>query len=393
MPTFRFKQSRPVISSQIDELNAFAQAKLDKLAAKDLKRGLVPTTRGVGCSVVRDGEAAISFCDNDYLGLSQNPRVVAAAGAAAIRHGAGAGASRLVSGDSPLNHELESMIAQIKGAEACRVFGSGYMANLGAVPCLVGGKDLIVMDELSHACMRAAAQLSGAEVRMFKHNDVADARAQLANGSEDGRILLMTETVFSMDGDLAPLQELQALCEEFGAWMMTDDAHGFGVIKQENPALIQMGTLSKAVGVYGGYVCGPAAFVELMISRARTLVFTTGLPPQVLGAAVEAVSIIRDDTQLAKDVMSKTTAFTNALGLPKPSSTIVPILLGEASVALDVQAKLLEDGFHVSAIRPPTVPEGSSRLRVAFSAAHELDDVLALAESLKKHLPKDVLEK
>ncbi|ACT58263.1 aminotransferase class I/II-fold pyridoxal phosphate-dependent enzyme [Hirschia baltica] len=381
----------PVISRQVDELNAFAQAKLDKLHAKDLKRGLIPTSRGVGGAIVRDGIPAISFCDNDYLGLSQNTRVVAAAGAAAIRYGAGAGASRLVSGDSPLNHELETLLAKMKGLEACRVFGSGYMANLGAIPCLVGKSDVVVMDELSHACMRAGAQLSGAEIRTFKHNDVEDARQKLHNISADSRILLMTETVFSMDGDLAPLKELQALCEEYGAWLMTDDAHGFGVIKQNNPALIQMGTLSKAVGVYGGYVCGPAAFIELMISRARTFVFTTGLPPQVLGAALEAVNIINEDTHLAKNVMAKTTAFTDALGLPKPTSTIVPILLGEASIALKVQAKLLEDGFHVSAIRPPTVPDGSSRLRIAFSASHELDDVLALANSLKKHLPKDVL--
>lgn len=382
---------RPAISRQVDELNAFAQAKLDKLQAKDLKRGLDPTSRGVGGAIVRNGRPAISFCDNDYLGLSQNPRVVAAAGAAAIRFGAGAGASRLVSGDSPLNHELETQIAQMKGLEACRVFGSGYMANLGAIPVLVGKSDVVVMDELSHACMRAGAQLSGAEIRIFKHNDLNDARKKLENISSESQILLMTETVFSMDGDLAPLAELQALCEEFGAWMLTDDAHGFGVIKQDNPALIQMGTLSKAVGVYGGYVCGPAAFIELLISRARTFVFTTGLPPQVLGAALESVSIIKNDTQLAKDVMGKTKVFTDALGLPEPTSTIVPILLGEARAALDVQAKLLEDGFHVSAIRPPTVPEGSSRLRIAFSAAHELDDILSLAESLKKHLPTDVL--
>ncbi|MFC7291777.1 aminotransferase class I/II-fold pyridoxal phosphate-dependent enzyme [Hirschia litorea] len=378
-------------SRQVDELNAFAQAKLDNLQAKDLKRGLDPTSRGVGGAIVRNGKASISFCDNDYLGLSQNPRVVAAAGAAAIRYGAGASASRLVSGDSPLNHELETMIARMKGLEACRVFGSGYMANMGTIPVLVGKSDVVVMDELSHACMHAGAQLSGAEVRLFKHNDVSDARLQMQSLPAGARVLLLTETVFSMDGDLAPLQELQALCEEFGAWMMTDDAHGFGVIKQDNPALIQMGTLSKAVGVYGGYVCGPSAFIELLISRARTFVFTTGLPPQVLGAALEAVSIIDRDKQLAKSVMSKTKAFTDALGLPAPTSTIVPILLGEAKVALDVQAKLLEDGFHVSAIRPPTVPAGSSRLRIAFSAAHELDDILSLAESLKKHLPKGVL--
>ncbi len=379
------------MSSQVDELNAFAQAKLDKLQAKDLKRGLDPTSRGVGGAIVRNGSAAISFCDNDYLGLSQNPRVVAAAGAAAIRYGAGAGASRLVSGDSPLNHELETKIARMKGLEACRVFGSGYMANIGAIPVLVGKSDVVVMDELSHACMRAGAQLSGAQVRVFKHNDVEDARAKLQDLPECAQALLMTETVFSMDGDLAPLSELQSVCEEAGAWMMTDDAHGFGVIKQDNPALIQMGTLSKAVGVYGGYVCGPSAFIELLISRARSFVFTTGLPPQVLGAALEAVSIIEQDTQLAADVMSKTRAFTRGLGLDEPSSTIVPILIGEAKNAMVVQAKLLEDGFHVSAIRPPTVPEGSSRLRITFSAAHELDDIMSLVESLKKHLPTDVL--
>lgn len=380
------------MSSQIDELNAFAQAKLDKLQAKDLKRGLDPTSRGVGGAIVRNGSAAISFCDNDYLGLSQNPRVVAAAGAAAIRYGAGAGASRLVSGDSPLNHELETKIARMKGLEACRIFGSGYMANIGAIPVLVGKSDVIVMDELSHACMRAGAQLSGAQVRVFKHNDVEDARAKLQDIPEGAQALLMTETVFSMDGDLAPLSELQAVCEEAGAWMMTDDAHGFGVIKQDNPALIQMGTLSKAVGVYGGYVCGPSAFIELLISRARSFVFTTGLPPQVLGAALEAVSIIEQDTQLAADVMSKTREFTRGLGLDEPTSTIVPILIGEAKDAMEVQAKLLEDGFHVSAIRPPTVPEGSSRLRITFSAAHELDDIMSLVESLKKHLPTDVLK-
>lgn len=348
---------------------------------------MTPTARGMSGSVVRAGRPAISFCDNDYLGLSQNPRVVAAAGAAAIRHGAGAGASRLISGDSPLNHELEHLIAQTKGQPAARLFGSGYLANVGTIPVLVGPGDIVVLDELSHACMHAGATLSGADIRLFRHNDVDDAQRQLTQDRPEGsRALLLTETVFSMDGDIAPLQALFDICELSDAIMMTDDAHGFGVLDLENPAAIQMGTLSKAVGVYGGYVCAPEPFVDLLTTRARSVVFTTGLPPQVLGAAIEAVKIIAADTGLAQAVMRKTRLFTTAMGLPEPQSAIIPIIIGDERKALDLQAKLLDDGFHIAAIRPPTVPAGTARLRVSFSAANEDEDVLALAESLKRHM-------
>lgn len=379
------------ISHQNDELNAFAQAKLDKLSAQDIRRYLHPTARGVGGAILREGEEAISFCDNDYLGLSQDARVVAAAGAAAIRYGAGAAASRLVSGDSPLNHTLERLIANVKGMPACRVFGSGYLANIGTIPVLVGPSDYVLLDELSHACMHAGAQLSGAHIETFRHNDVADARAKLEAAPQGVRKLLLTETVFSMDGDLAPLHDLQSVCEANNTWMMTDDAHGFGVLKMDNPALVQMGTLSKAVGVYGGYVCATQPFIDLLISRARSFVYTTGLPPQVLGAAIEAVSIIQQDTHLGKDVMSRAALFCDLMGLPAPTSAIVPIILGDAKTALSVQEALMKDGYHISAIRPPTVPQGTSRLRIAFSAAHAEVHVRGLAESLKKHLPDSVL--
>jgi 8-amino-7-oxononanoate synthase len=249
------------------------------------------------------------------------------------------------------------------------------------------------MDELSHACMHAGAQLSGARIETFIHNDVADARRLLADKPESARALLLTETVFSMDGDQAPLVALGDVCEELGAIMMTDDAHGFGVVKQDNPAAIQMGTLSKAVGVYGGYVCAPQAFIELLISRARSLVYTTGLPPQVLGAAIEAVDIIMKDASRSEKVMKLASMFCDELGLDAPQSAIVPILLGEESVALNVQSELLKEGYHVSAIRPPTVPAGTSRLRITFSATHTAEQVKGLATSLKTHLPTKIIKK
>ncbi len=374
------------ISRQSDQLTVFANDKLAALDATQRRRKLVQTVRGMGGSVVRDGRMVVSFSDNDYLGLSQNPRVVAAAGASAIRYGAGASASRLVSGDSPLNHDLENLIASMKNMPAARVFGSGYMANIGVVPALVGKGDIVVVDALSHSCLHAGARLSGAEIRVFRHNDLSHAREQLTRDRAGGRALLVTETVFSMDGDLAPLSELFSLCEETDAWMMTDDAHGFGVIHQDNPALIQTGSLSKSAGVYGGYVCGPVALVDLLISRARSFVYSTGLPPQVLGAAIEALRIISDDDTLGQEVMARATQFAKLMGLPRPRSAIVPIIVGGEARALDLQARLLDDGFHVAAIRPPTVPEGTSRLRISFSAAHEESDVENLASSLKVHM-------
>ncbi|MBB35543.1 MAG: 8-amino-7-oxononanoate synthase [Hirschia sp.] len=374
-------------SRQTEQLNMFAQEKLDKLESLQRRRVLHPTERGMASSAMRDGHMVLSFCDNDYLGLSQHPRVIAAAGASAIRHGAGSGGSRLICGDSPLNHELESLISQIKGMEATRLFGSGYLANIALAPALVGRGDIIVMDELSHACMHAGATLSGAEIRVFRHNDVDHARSLLVDNRPEGsRALLMTETVFSMDGDLAPLEALGELCDAHDAWMMTDDAHGFGIIKQANPAPIQMGTLSKAAGVYGGYVSGPAKLMDLFITRARPFVFHTGLPPQVLGAAIESLKVMRDEPQLAQAAMNNARNFCRIVGLPDPQSTIVPVIIGGEEETMALMQKLLDAGYHVAGIRPPTVPVGTSRLRVTFSAAHEEEDVVGLAETLRSLL-------
>lgn len=367
--------------TSFERLKAHAERKLAQLEASGQRRSLTETARKAGGRAARAGRHVISFCDNDYLSLSHDPRVMQAAADAALRHGAGSGGSRLITGNHPLNSALEARLAALKGTEGARVFGSGFLANLGTIPALVGKGDTIVMDELAHACMHGGARLSGAEICLFRHNDVADAARQMRGAG--GQVLLLTETVFSMDGDAAPLAELGALAEAAGAWLMTDDAHGLGITEQDNPAQIQMGTLSKAVGGYGGYVCGPAALMDLLTSRARSFVYTTGLPPSVLAAAIMALDIIRAEPERAEKARRHAALFCARMGLPAPESVIVPIIIGPEAEAMRVSAALLERGYLVTAIRPPTVPAGTARLRVTFATGHEEADVRAFAGALR----------
>lgn len=368
--------------TSLERLKAFAEQKLARLEASGQRRQLVETAREAAGRAARAGRPVISFCDNDYLSLSHDARVIEAAASAARQYGAGAGGSRLITGNHPLNTELEARLARMKGMDGARVFGSGYLANLGAIPALVGKGDTIVMDELAHACMHAGARLSGAGIRLFRHNDVADAARLIAGAS--GQVLLLTETVFSMDGDVAPLAELGALAEATGAWLMTDDAHGLGVVDPGNPAHVQMGTLSKAAGAYGGYVCGPEALMQLLVSRARSFVYTTGLPPPVLAAAITALEIIETEPERGAAARRHARLFTDLMGLPAPQSVIVPVIIGPEAEAMRISAALLERGFLVTAIRPPTVPAGTARLRVTFATGHSEQDVRALARALQE---------
>lgn len=367
--------------SSTGSLVRYAEGRLKQLDAKGQRRSLSPTQRSPGSRAMRGARALVSFCDNDYLALSCDPRLVEAAARAAQTFGVGAGASRLISGDCPLNEELEAALARKKGTEACRVFGSGYLANIGAVPALVGRGDTIVMDELSHACMHAGARLSKAEIRIFRHNDVEHARSLLADAP--GQVLLFTETVFSMDGDLAPLDALSEICDEHDAWLMTDDAHGLGIIDRPNPAPLQMGTLSKAAGAYGGYVCAPAPVADLLTSRARSFVYTTGLPAPVLASAIEALAIMEAEPERAERALSNAALFCRLMNLPAPESVIVPVIVGDEARALSFSAALDAAGYLVTAIRPPTVPEGTSRLRFTFTAGHSTEDVEGLVQALK----------
>jgi 8-amino-7-oxononanoate synthase len=375
-------------------LTAFAETKLSSLEAQSLRRTLIPTQRLDGLWVERSGRRLLSFSCNDYLNLSHHPAVKAAAVAAIETHGVGAGASRLVTGDHPLFAELEARLAALKGAEACCVFGSGYLANAGIIPTLMREGDLILADELAHACIWSGAQLSGATVVPFRHNDMADLAAKLTSGrSNAARCLIATDGVFSMDGDLAPLDQISALAQAHDAWLLVDDAHGLGVVGEAgrgSAALfpgaridLAMGTMSKALGGYGAYVCASRPVIDLLKTRARTLVYTTGLPPANVAAALAALDVIAAEPERVAAPLARAQRFTRSLNLPAAQSAVVPIIMGEAARALDAARALEAKGFLTVAIRPPTVPAGTARLRLAFTAGHTDAQIDQLAEALR----------
>lgn len=375
-------------------LDRFAQDKLDELKRRNLHRSLTDTLREDGIWVERGGRRLLSFSCNDYLNLTQHPAIKQAAIAAIEEYGAGSGASRLVTGNHPLYAHLEARLAQFKRTEAACVFGSGYLANTGIIPALIGDDGLVLLDELSHACIYAGAQLSRGRMMTFRHNDVNHARELLAaHRAEHDRALIVTDGIFSMDGDLAPLAELLALAVEHDSWLMSDDAHGIGVVgggrgssfvgNAHIPVPLQMGTLSKATGSYGGYLCASAPVIELMRNRARTLIYSTGLPPASVAAAIAALDLIEREPGYAALPVQKAKAFTRRAGLPEAQSPIVPIVIGDEEAALAASQFLESEGYLVVAIRPPTVPAGTARLRLTFTAQHPDDDIVRLADIVR----------
>jgi 8-amino-7-oxononanoate synthase len=384
-------------------LDEFAKAKLAELERGSLRRTLVDTTRVTGIWTLRNGRRLLSFSCNDYLNLTHHPAVKDAAIEALRSYGVGAGASRFVTGNHPLYAELEARLARLKDAEAACVFGSGYLANLGIIPALVGSDDLVLIDELAHACLWAGARLSRASVVPFRHSDVGHLEVLLAELRErHPHVLIATDGVFSMDGDIAPLHALAALAQHHDAWLMSDDAHGLGVVgggrgssfvratKADVP--LQMGTLSKALGAYGGYVCASAATVDLIRNRARTAIYTTGLPPAIVAAAIAALDLIEREPAYAALPLAKARAFALAAGLPEPASPIIPVVVGEAEAALAASQLLEEHGFLVTAIRPPTVQAQTARLRLTFTAQHPDDEIERLATLVRTQILASVAE-
>lgn len=380
-------------------LDRFAGRKLAGLERRNLRRQLAETAPRDAVRVRQNGQDLINFCSNDYLGMTHHPEVVEAAQRAVSDYGTGAGASRLVTGGHPLLFALERRLAAIKGTEDCIVFGSGYLANVAITPALAGSGDLVLVDELAHACLHSGAQLSRARVETFRHNDLADLERKLETLRAEARhALILTDGVFSMDGDLAPLPDILALEDRFDAWTLTDDAHGIGVVGLgrgsahafEPPAQapLQMGTLSKALGSYGGYLCASRSVCELLRTRARPLVFTTALPAASIAAALKALDLIESTPQLREKPVALARRFCAAAGLPEPVAPIVPVILGDETRALAASAALRDQGFLVTAIRPPTVPKGTARLRITFSAAHDASDVDRLAEAVKTVLAR-----
>lgn len=384
----------------MESLDRFARAKLDSLSSRRLRRTLRETAPCGPVRVRREGRRLVSFCGNDYLNLSQHPAVKRAAMEATERWGAGAGASRLVTGNHPLFAALERRLAALKGSEDACVFGSGYLANLGIVPSLAGKGDLILADELSHACLRAGAALSGARIEIFRHNDLGHLTALLAaHRAAHGHALLLTDGVFSMDGDRAPVAALGEIAAAHDAWLMTDDAHGIGVVGggrgssfadgARDAVPLQMGTLSKAVGSYGGYLCASRPVVDLIRTRARPFIYSTGLPPGAVAASIASLDLIANEPALVAQPLRKAALFCARLDRPPPESCIVPVLLGTPDRALAASRLLEDEGFLVTAIRPPTVPEGTARLRLTFSAGHDDADVERLARLVRERILRE----
>ena len=380
-------------------LDRYAQDKLEDLQRRHLRRTLTESLREDGLWIERDGKRLLSFSCNDYLNLTQHPAIKQAAIDAIEKYGVGSGASRLVTGNHPLYAQLEVRLARIKQTEAAVVFGSGYLANTGIIPVVIGREGLVLVDELSHACLFAGAELSRGKVLTFRHNDVAEARKLLARlRSSHDHALIVTDGVFSMDGDLAPLADLLAVADEHDAWLMSDDAHGLGVVGDGRgssfvgnthiPLPLQMGTLSKAIGSYGGYLCASRPVVDLIRNRARTLIYSTGLPPACVAAAIAALDLIERDQDYAATPLRKAKMFTRRVGLAEAQSPIVPVIIGDEEATLAASRMLVEEGYFSAAIRPPSVPAGTARLRLTFTAKHSDQAIERLADIVRDKIMK-----
>ena len=373
-------------------------AELAALEAKGLRRRLEPISGAQGPVVAVAGRALVNLCSNDYLGLAADPRLRDAAVRATTRLGAGAGAARLVVGDMDLHHELESRLARMKGTGAALLFSSGYHVNAGVVGALVGPGDAVFSDAWNHASIIDGCRLSRADVQVYPHRDVAGLERLLVS-SRARRRLVVTDAVFGMDGDAAPLGEIVDLCERHGAMLYLDEAHSTGVLGPSGAGLAEalgltsrvdvlMGTLGKALGSFGAFVAGSPELVDWLVCRARTFVFTTAPPPACCAAAIAALDVLaaEPERRARLDALSRQMkAGLEALGFPMQGvvAPIFPVILGEERRALEASRRLRDGGFLVKAIRPPTVPPGTSRLRVSITASHTPAQVDGFLGALK----------
>jgi 8-amino-7-oxononanoate synthase len=344
------------------------------------------------------GRVVRNFCSNDYLGLARDPRMVDAMREAAVEWGSGAGAAHLVTGHTREHHALEEEIAQFTGREAALLFSTGYMANLGVLMSLVGRTETVVMDRLNHASLLDGVRQAGAKLRRYQHLDASDAAQEIA-GAEGSAAMLATDGVFSMDGDLAPLAALSALALQYKAWLLVDDAHGMGVVGTTGRGAVELcglqagdvplliGTLGKAFGSFGAFVAGSHSVIELIMQRARSYIYTTALPPAVAAASRRALQIVATDAEPRERLWGLIARFRRGaeqLGIViMPTvSAIHPIAVPGAEQCLAASRALFERGYWVSAIRPPTVPAGTERLRVTLTAAHTEAEVDGLLDAL-----------
>lgn len=374
-------------------------ARLADLEKDGLRRSLKRVDSAQGVVVETGGRLLVNFSSNDYLGLASEPFLAEAARKALERFGTGSGASRLISGSLAPHAELEGALARWKGAQAALAFSSGYAAALGAFGALVGKGDVVILDKLCHACIVDGARLSGAVLRVFPHNNLERLEELLSwarRRHPKGRVLVATESVFSMDGDLAPLKDIVALKDRFGAWLFVDEAHAVGVFGRHGSGLVQqlglagqvevqMGTLGKALGSAGGYICGSRTLVDWLVNRARAFVFSTAPPPAVAVAGAAAVAWMSSTrAQTRRRWLVERMRLLEQVRGSVVRSPIVPVHVGDARAALELASRLAGAGFWIPAIRYPTVPRGTARLRISLSALHKDEHVLGMVEVLRR---------
>lgn len=379
----------------------FMSGSIDNLKAKSLYRKLRIIDYPVSTRLTIDNRSIVLFSSNDYLGLANNLRMKEAAAKAVMTWGTGSGASRLISGNSSLYKNLEEEVAHFKKSESALVFSSGYSANAGVISSLAQESDLILSDVLNHASIIDACKLTKARIETYPHCDADYIKDYLDNSPRQAKVLVVTDGVFSMTGELAPIPKLYKICEEYGALLIVDDAHATGVMgshgggtldyfNMNEPAIVQVGTFSKALGGLGGFVAGSNLLIDFIVNQARSLIYSTALPPSVLASNIEAIRIVQQDSSLRKklfDLIKHMRDGLTRLGFPVFSipTPILPIVTGDVSETLSIAQYLWDKGFYVPPVRPPTVTPGQSCLRISLSALHTKEDIESLLWAIETY--------
>ncbi|MDG1080686.1 MAG: 8-amino-7-oxononanoate synthase [Porticoccaceae bacterium] len=385
----------------MNSMDATLQAQLNLRREEHLYRTRLNVASGCSSTLSVEGRSLINFCSNDYLGLASHPDISLALKQAADLYGTGSGASHLVSGHSVVHQKLEEQLAQYTGRPRALLFSTGYMANMGVINALVGRRDLVLQDQLNHASLLDGGRLSQADFKRYKHVDMASLEQRLEQSSAE-RKLIVSDGVFSMDGNLAPLSEISTLAEKHNAWLMVDDAHGVGVLGPQGGGLVEqlgmnlkqvpvlVGTLGKSFGTFGAFVAGSEALIETLIQFSRSYIYTTALPPAVAAATLASLKIVRQESWRRDKLVQLVTRFRRGaeqigLQLGGSNTPIQPVLINNDAKVMQVGQSLRDAGFLVGAIRPPTVPVGTGRLRITFSADHseeQVDQLVAALDSL-----------
>ena len=383
----------------VTTMDAILQAQLDKRREQFLYRQRTNVASGCGAQLQVDGQSLVNFCSNDYLGLAGHPAIAAALKAGADAYGTGSGASHLISGHSAAHQQLEEQLAEFTGRPRALLFSTGYMANMGAINALVNRHDLVLQDQLNHASLLDGGWLSRADFKRYKHNNLDHLQQQLEQSSAQ-RKLIVTDGVFSMDGDLALLPEISAIAAKHNGWLMVDDAHGVGVLGAQGGGIVEaqnlsidqvpilIGTLGKGFGTFGAFVAGSEALIETLIQFARTYIYTTALPPAIACATSASLQIIREEQWRREHLQLLIARFRRGaqqIGLQlMPSDTpIQPVMINDDQLVVLMGQRLRENGFMVGAIRPPTVPKGTGRLRITLSASHTEQQIDQLLDALE----------